>query len=174
MTITQRALIFATRAHSGQVRKYTGGPYIEHPIAVAAAVERAGLSPDAVAAALLHDVVEDCGVEIGEIFRLFGMHVAHLVEEVTEVSRPEHGVRAVRKAMDEAHYARASRDGQSIKLADIAHNSAGIVDLAPKFAPVYLREIISLLRVLTVGDASLKTEARRVVGAEAAKLGIIL
>lgn len=174
MSITQRALVFATRAHSGQLRKWTGGPYIEHPVTVAAAVERAGLFPDVVAAALLHDVVEDTDVKIGEIFRLFGAPVADLVAEVTNVSKLSDGSRAVRKTMDRDHFARASRYGQSIKLADIAHNTINIVELAPKFAPIYLPEIIDLLRILTTGDASLKTEARRVVGIEAAKLGLSL
>lgn len=173
MTLTLRALVFATRAHSGQHRKYGTEPYVSHPVAVAAAVERAELPPEVVAAALLHDVVEDCGVDPDDIRRQFGSTVADLVLEVTEVSRPG-PPRAVRKALDRDHFARASSWGQSIKLADVAHNAGGIATTDPKFARIYLPELEDLLRVLTAGDESLKTEARRIVGIEVALLSRLL
>src|SRR5215213_10166794 len=114
--LVARAKAMATRAHAGQRRKYTGEPYIVHPEAVARLVADAGLPAAAIAAAWLHDVVEDCNVTADEIAEQISPEVARLVVELTDVSRPEHGIRRIRKAMDREHLARASPEGQSIKL----------------------------------------------------------
>lgn len=84
--LVARALEYADRMHDGQLRR-SGGPYIEHPVAVASYL--AGLSLDAttLAAALLHDVVEDCGISLEEIRREFGDGVATLVDGVTKLQR---------------------------------------------------------------------------------------
>ena len=62
-----RVLQFATQAHAGQKRKYTGDDYIVHPVAVAQIVRDFGGSVDQQAAALLHDVVEDTDVTIDQV-----------------------------------------------------------------------------------------------------------
>jgi (p)ppGpp synthase/HD superfamily hydrolase len=67
------AAIFANNAHKGQKRKYNGRPYIEHPMRVAFAVSLIPeAEPEVIAAAWLHDVVEDCGILHGEIGGSFG------------------------------------------------------------------------------------------------------
>ena len=77
---------FAAECHDGQLRK-SGDPYIVHPVDAAMTIAGLNLDGAAIAAALLHDVVEDCGVPNQEIVRRFGDDVAHLVEGVTKLSR---------------------------------------------------------------------------------------
>lgn len=153
-TVT-RALAFATKAHEGQTRKYTDEPYINHPMEVAEILLPYGFGPHVIAAALLHDVIEDCGVTYEQILDEFGWEVADLVLEVTDVSQPEDGNRKARKAKDREHLARAGYEGQSIKLADIISNTATIVERDLAFAAVYLEEKKELLAVLTLGNRRL-------------------
>lgn len=147
-TLVDQALIFATEAHHGQFRKYTGEPYISHPIAVANMVGKFGGDSEMVAAALLHDTIEDCGVTREAIEAMFGEVVADLVVELTDVSRPEDGNRAARKAMDLAHAAKASAVAKTIKALDLADNTSSIVVHDRKFAKVYLAEKARVLGVL--------------------------
>jgi HD superfamily phosphodiesterase len=83
-SIVGRADDLAERAHRGQVRKGTSDPYVEHPRAVARIVADAGGEDEAVAAALLHDVVEDAGVPIADLERDFGVAVASVVRDLSE------------------------------------------------------------------------------------------
>jgi (p)ppGpp synthase/HD superfamily hydrolase len=79
------ALGKARAAHAGQVRNGSGGmPYVEHPIAVAALVEEQGYDEMAVAAALLHDVVEDSDTSLEELSEQFGSEVAGLVGALSD------------------------------------------------------------------------------------------
>lgn len=151
--LVREALAFATAAHEGQVRKYTGVPYITHPVAVARLVVRFGGDREMVAAALLHDTLEDCDVTEGELRRQFGTEITQLVVELTDVSRPEHGPRSVRKAMDREHIAGASPRAKTIKALDMAANTRSIVLHAPRFARIYLAEKEAVLTVLQ--DASI-------------------
>ena len=170
--IVERALAFATAAHASidQRRKYTNDPYIVHPIAVSEIVAGTGARPAMIAAALLHDVVEDTPVTLPEIEAAFGGEVASLVEQLTDVSQPNDGNRAVRKAIDRDHSAAASPDGQTIKLADLIDNSATITRHDPGFAVRYMREKRALLEVMTAGDPALCARAWSIVHAwEAAK-----
>lgn len=150
--VVAAALRFATKAHRGQPRKYTGRPYIEHPIRVAQLCLDQRLPDAVIAAAFLHDVVEDCGVSILTLACEFGADVAQLVSEVTDVSRPEDGNRDARKAKDRAHYASASPHGMSIKLADLIDNTHDIVPHDPEFARLYLAEKRLLLPLLKGGN----------------------
>ncbi|GBR13257.1 HD domain-containing protein [Asaia spathodeae] len=158
--LVRRAKIFATRAHAsiGQKRKYDGQDYIVHPEAVALIVATAGGRPEAVAAAWLHDVVEDTPVTQAEIDAVFGSDVGSLVEMLTDVSRPEDGNRETRKAIDRAHSARASAEGQTIKLADLLDNARSIVRHDKDFAVTFLREMKQLMPLLTKGDHRLHRE----------------
>jgi (p)ppGpp synthase/HD superfamily hydrolase len=150
--LVREALAFATAAHEGQVRKYIGVPYILHPIAVGRLTLRFGGDKEMVAAALLHDTLEDCDVTADELHGRFGADVARLVVELTDVSRPEDGPRAVRKALDRAHTAAASPRAKTIKATDLIHNTGSIVRNDPRFARLYLEEKAALLEVLA--DAS--------------------
>jgi (p)ppGpp synthase/HD superfamily hydrolase len=75
---------FASEAHAGQIRNYNGRPYIQHPRAVATLLREAGYGEDVLAAALLHDVVEDTDTEARAIRERFGADVADLVDALTE------------------------------------------------------------------------------------------
>jgi hypothetical protein len=82
--LIREALDFMYRAHRDQLRKGDDLPYVDHPIEVAELVQRAGLDETVVAAALLHDVVEDTDVTIDEIRDRFGAEVARLVAALTD------------------------------------------------------------------------------------------
>lgn len=161
--LVEKALAFATEAHEGQVRKYTGVPYIVHPIEVMEIVKT--VSDDAAmhAAALLHDVVEDTDVTIQDIQREFGEDVAKLVDDLTDVSKPEDGNRKTRKALDRAHSAMASARAQTIKLADLISNGRDILKNDQNFAKVFLKEKDLLLQVMTEGDGKLRAIAQEII-----------
>ncbi len=82
----EQALLFATRQHEGQSRKQTSIPYIAHLLGVASLVLEAGGDEDLAIAALLHDVVEDCGgvPMLKAVRRRFGKRVAHIVDGCTD------------------------------------------------------------------------------------------
>lgn len=167
ISIVQKAQIFAIAAHAAvqQKRKYTGEPYIAHPAEVARIVaEVEGSTEDMVAAAWLHDVVEDTGVTLTDINLNFGADIAALVGWLTDVSKPEDGNRAKRKAIDREHTAQAPAEAQTIKLADLISNSKSIMQYDPDFAVTYLAEKKLLLEVLTKGDPGLHAEASKYVG----------
>ena len=166
MTMVDRARVFATAAHAavGQVRKYTFEPYIVHPAEVVSVVKSVPHTDVMLAAAWLHDVVEDTGVTIETIRAEFGAEVAELVGWLTDVSRPEQGNRAIRKAIDRAHSAMAPAEAQTVKLADLISNTRSIVAHDEKFARTYLEEKRLLLEVMTKGDAILMAEATRNIG----------
>jgi (p)ppGpp synthase/HD superfamily hydrolase len=160
------ALIFATEKHAGQSRKYTGQPYIFHPIAVAMMVmETPNHTDDMVAAALLHDVVEDCGVHLDEVGARFGDGVKDLVYWLTDIATPADGNRAKRKAIEREKWERCDNSGaKTVKLADLLDNSKSILARDPNFAKVYLEEKRLMLPLLEGGDPDLLQRARAVVG----------
>lgn len=83
--LVRAALEKARTAHAGQVRNGSGGmPYVEHPVAVAALLDQHGYGEEVLAAALLHDVVEDSEVTLDELRELFGDQVAGLVGALTD------------------------------------------------------------------------------------------
>lgn len=165
MNTVERAKVFATAAHAavGQTRKYTGEPYVVHPIEVASLVESVGGTEAMVAAALLHDVLEDTGVTVDVLEEQFGSEVADLVLWLTDVSNPNDGNRSTRKALDRQHSAAAPAAAQTIKVADLISNTRSIVAHDPGFAKVYLEEKRLLLEVLTRADPTLLTMAREQV-----------
>jgi GTP pyrophosphokinase len=83
--LLRRAYVFSAFAHRGQVRR-SGEPYLTHPLAVADILADMKLDAVAIAAGLLHDVVEDTLTTIEHIAELFGPNVAHVVEGVTKIS----------------------------------------------------------------------------------------
>jgi (p)ppGpp synthase/HD superfamily hydrolase len=142
---------FGRCAHRNQRRKFEDAPYMVHPIRVARIVYEYTDDANVIAAAMMHDVLEDTDVTAEEMRRVFGDAITNLVLDVTDVSRPSDGVRAVRKEKDREHLARSSPGGATIKLADIIDNSVSIVAHDTGFAPVYLREAEDLLKMLKHG-----------------------
>ena len=160
----QEAIEFATEAHGDQKRKYTGEPYITHPIAVMEIVREVPHTEEMLMAAVLHDTVEDTPVTIEDIKTKFGTKVAELVDGLTDVSRPEHGNRKTRKALDRAHLAKQNAEVQTIKLADLIHNTMSIGLYDPHFYKVYKEETIKILDVLKLGNQTLMHRAQQQVG----------
>ncbi len=121
--LIERAYTVAERAHEGQKRK-SGEPYITHPIAVAQILADLGIGPKTVAAALLHDTVEDTAYTLDEVRHDFGDEIAMLVDGVTKLDKVKYGdstqAETVRKMI-----VAMSKDIRVliIKLADRLHNA---------------------------------------------------
>ncbi|MBB13247.1 MAG: hypothetical protein CMC78_03665 [Flavobacteriaceae bacterium] len=161
--LINKAKMLAGKAHEGQFRKYSGMPYIVHPIEVATIVQTVDHSDEMIAAALLHDVVEDTDYTVEDIAKEVSPAVAELVDGLTDVSSPQDGNRKVRKAIDKDHLAEQNAEVQTIKLADVISNSQDIKANDPKFAKVYIEEMKALLEVLTKGDKTLYAKAKEIV-----------
>jgi (p)ppGpp synthase/HD superfamily hydrolase len=163
MNLEQRAKEFALKSHFGQKRKYSGVDYITHPESVANIVRSVEHTEEMLAAAWLHDVVEDCNVSTYDILENFGYTVQQYVYWLTDVSLPRYGNRARRKEIDRLHIAVAPREAKTIKLADLLDNTSTIVKYDPEFAKVYLKEKVELLGVLKTGNSELWEQARKQV-----------
>jgi len=152
---------FANTNHRGQVRKYTGEPYVTHCRAVAKLVEAADCGNEAIAAAWLHDTVEDCeGITMKTIADRFGPTVADYVHYLTDPECPPDWNRQARKSYQAGRLAGAPAVVQSIKLADLIHNTSSIVVYDPNFARIYLNEKFFLWqKCLTRGNALLRAMA---------------
>lgn len=174
--LVRRARQYATEAHSriNHRRKYSNEPYDVHLRDVAEIVASAGGDPEMIAAAWLHDVVEDTPASFLDIEREFGPGLAELVMELTDVSRPADGNRATRKAIDRAHLAGVSSRAKTVKLADLIDNCRDVCAHDPEFARVYLTEMASLLEVLAEGDQTLFRRAVRMLEKNAARLDLSL
>jgi guanosine-3',5'-bis(diphosphate) 3'-pyrophosphohydrolase len=124
--LLERALRVAAAAHEGQTRKASGLPYITHPVAVAMLLQQHGFTDEEIlAAALLHDVVEDTAVNRADIAGQFSERVVELVEHLTERKRDESGRKRPwedRKREHLAHIRTAPLAARAIILADKLHN----------------------------------------------------
>lgn len=151
------AKLYATFSHwvCRHRRKYTGEPYITHPEAVYNTIRRYSNDQCLLAAAWLHDVYEDCGWLGKLMVYLFPCRVVDLVLQVSMVSTPGMGNRKFRKALDLNHYACADSEGQTLKLADVKHNTKRLALDDPEFAVVYIDEKAALLPYLTRGHSLL-------------------
>lgn len=164
MSLIERARAFAIEAHGDQKRKYTGEPYVVHTQQVADIVQRAGGDPCMVAAAHLHDVVEDTPTTIEQVREAFGPEVARLVLGMTDQVPLSLGNRRARKRAESDRLGAADGRVQTIKLADIISNTPSIAEHDPGFAKVYLAEMRYLVPLLVRGDAALLARAREIVG----------
>lgn len=161
--LVARAKRYATQAHRriDHRRKYTGHSYESHLKSVAALVAEVTDDDETIAAAWLHDVVEDTPATVQQIEGEFGAAVAALVADLTDVSKPGDGNRATRKAIDRQHTARATPRAKTVKLADLIDNCQDITRHDPRFGRVFLEEMRALLEILGEGDAELLRRARR-------------
>lgn len=125
-----------------------------------------------IAAAWLHDTVEDTPATFGDLEQAFGPAVRDLVAQLTDISRPGDGNRAVRKALDRRHTAQASPRAKTVKLADLIDNCRDICGHDPRFARVYLAEAAALLEVLDAGDPRIYRRAQAAVAACARRIGL--
>lgn len=159
--VVRRAFMFAMTAHASvrQLRKYTGEPYIVHPVAVAKILHDHNATDNMIAAALLHDTVEDTDITPLMIVAEFGTTIAVLVGWLTDVSQPSDGNRATRKMLDRQHAMAAPADAQTIKVADLMDNTKSITEYDTNFANVYINEKALLLEGLKLADPTLRKKA---------------
>ena len=173
--LVDRARVYATEAHQriNHRRKYNNEPYHVHLSAVAKLVSSVTDDESMIAAAWLHDTVEDTQATLEDIEETFGMPVAELVEELTDVSKPGDGNRVTRKRIDRLHLSQASKRAKTVKLADLIDNCKDITRHDPRFAQVYLEEMNELLDVLTNGDPQLFKRAERIHTKSKEMLGLV-
>jgi hypothetical protein len=169
-----RAEHFATRAHDRiqHRRKYSGKRYDVHLRSVAEIVASVSNDDEMIAAAWLHDVVEDTPATQQDIEAEFGAGVARLVSDLTDVSKPSDGNRAARKSIDREHTAAASARAKTVKLADMIDNCLDITKHDPRFAKVFLSEMAATLEVLQDGDPELLARAREIHAECCVELGL--
>lgn len=157
---------FADRAHGEQKRKYSDERYIVHPIRVMETCSKYISKTEVLAAALLHDVLEDTTVSEVELLvvleTLMGRDVAQqtlkLVVELTDVYTKEaypHLNRKKRKEKEVLRIEKTSTDAQTIKYADILDNCKEITAADPNFAPRFLKECMTILKVTPNGNQEL-------------------
>lgn len=123
VSLIERAYATAEKAHRGQMRK-SGEPYITHPVAVATILAEVGMTSPTLAAALLHDTVEDTDYSLEQLTADFGPAIAQLVDGVTKLDKIRYGERAQSETLRKMIIA-MSRDIRVllIKLADRLHNA---------------------------------------------------
>ena len=129
MDIFDEAIIFATKAHSGAFRKGTSIPYITHPIEAAAIVATMTNNKNVLAAAVLHDTIEDTDATIDDIKEIFGEEVARLVATESENKRdnlPSDSTWKIRKQETLDHLKGATEEEKMITLGDKLSNIRAI------------------------------------------------
>ncbi len=178
-TITQgeilgKVLDYAGKAHGKQRRKFSDELYINHPIRVMNTCKEFTDKIHVLAAALLHDVLEDTSITKAEMKKTLetwmekyaAQKTVALVEELTDVytkkAYPQLN-RKARKEMEAKRLSKVSVDAQLIKYADIMDNAANIREHNPGFAIVYLREGRILLTKMTKGNSKLHARALKLI-----------
>jgi GTP pyrophosphokinase len=131
LAVIEKAYVIAEKAHVGQKRK-SGEPYITHPLAVAQILADLGIGPSTIAAALLHDTVEDTDYTLAMLQKDFGDEISLLVDGVTKLDKVKFGDNAQAETVRKMVVS-MSKDIRVlvIKLADRLHNARtwGFVDL---------------------------------------------
>jgi (p)ppGpp synthase/HD superfamily hydrolase len=158
------AAMFAAAAHRGQNRKYHAQPYIAHPARIAATLMTKGAEPALIAAAWLHDVVEDCKVEPHTIDQLFGERVCGYVVAMTNPSKGLRGSRAEKKAIDREHWATITdADAQWLKVEDRLDNLRDAWAGPKDWRIVYAKESSLLIDVLTLAPEDIRQDCYNVI-----------
>lgn len=175
--ILEKVKVFAARAHGDQQRKYAPEPYIEHPVRVMQTCREYVQELPVLAAALLHDVLEDTAVSKDEMeaFLVSILNekdagrtldlVVQLTDIYTKKAWPKMNRRS-RKNREADRLSKVSAEAQTIKYADIIDNAKAISGDDPAFAQVYLRECAQLLQVMDKGQVELRSRAMEEVEEE--------
>jgi (p)ppGpp synthase/HD superfamily hydrolase len=157
-----RALGKAEDAHAGQIRNGSGGlPYIEHPRMVAATLAARGYPETTVAAALLHDVVEDSDTTVGELRAEFGDEIADLVAALSD----DESIESYRERKDEHRRRVAAVDGDALaiyaadKFANMTTLHGAIGNEGMRVAEEYKVPLSLKLEVWEADAAMLRDEA---------------
>ncbi|MPS75539.1 MAG: bifunctional (p)ppGpp synthetase/guanosine-3',5'-bis(diphosphate) 3'-pyrophosphohydrolase, partial [Microbacterium sp.] len=159
-SVISRAYAVAKEKHEGQKRQ-SGEPYITHPLAVAQILAELGLGPRAIAAALLHDTVEDTGYALTDLTAEFGDEVAMLVDGVTKLDKVKYGESAQAETVRKMIVA-MSKDIRVllIKLADRLHNARTWGFVPPEKAAKKAKETLEIYAPLAnrLGIQAIKSE----------------
>jgi len=144
LSVIERAYAVAEHAHEGQMRK-SGDAYITHPLAVTTILAELGMTPPTLAAALLHDTVEDTAYGLDELRRDFGDEIAMLVDGVTKLDKVTYGEAAQAETVRKMVIAMA-RDIRVlvIKLADRLHNARTWRYVSPESAKRKANETLEI------------------------------
>ncbi len=144
LSVIERAYEVAEAAHEGQMRK-SGDAYITHPLAVTTILAELGMTPPTLAAALLHDTVEDTAYALDELRRDFGEEIAMLVDGVTKLDKVTYGEAAQAETVRKMVIAMA-RDIRVlvIKLADRLHNARTWRYVSPESAKRKANETLEI------------------------------
>ena len=160
LSIIERAFAAADQAHTGQLRK-SGEPYITHPLAVARILADLGIGPTTIAAALLHDTVEDTDYSLEMLRGDFGDEVAMLVDGVTKLDKVKFGDAAQAETVRKMVVA-MSKDIRVlvIKLADRLHNARTWGFVSPESARRKAQETLEIYAPLAhrLGISAIKWE----------------
>ena len=146
LKIIERSYEIAEAAHRGQIRK-SGEPFIDHPVAVAKILSDLGLDEAAVAAALLHDSVEDTALTLTEVESEFGFEVAMLIDGVTKLDKIRYRSAEQTRAENlRKMIVATAKDVRVllIKIADRLHNMRTITPLAPEKRELIARETLEI------------------------------
>lgn len=180
--VLQQIRDFADQSHGNQMRKYTPERYIVHPERVMKICREYTDDVTVLAAALLHDVLEDTPVTqedihdflLGLMEREKAERTVGLVVELTDVYVKEdypQWNRRKRKERETRRLEKTSPDSQTVKYADIIDNSAEIIDHDTEFAPLFLHECRAILKKMTTGHPELYKRAIETVDSCIAQLG---
>ncbi|CAN7380180.1 MULTISPECIES: bifunctional (p)ppGpp synthetase/guanosine-3',5'-bis(diphosphate) 3'-pyrophosphohydrolase [Intrasporangiaceae] len=144
LSVIERAYAVAESAHEGQMRK-SGDAYITHPLAVTTILAELGMTPPTLAAALLHDTVEDTAYGLDELRHDFGDEIAMLVDGVTKLDKVTYGEAAQAETVRKMVIAMA-RDIRVlvIKLADRLHNARTWRYVSPESAKRKANETLEI------------------------------
>ena len=162
VTLIDRACAFAARAHEGQ-RRLSGDPYITHSLAVGHILADLELDVTTIGASLLHDVLEDTGVSLGDLEKEFGRDVAMLVDGVTKLTRLEYHSREEEQVENlRKMFLAMSQDIRvlMIRLADRLHNMRTLAFLPPDRQKTCARETLDIFAPLAhrLGTFQMKME----------------
>ncbi|WP_434811232.1 RelA/SpoT family protein [Microbacterium sp. bgisy189] len=160
LAVIERAYAVAEKAHSSQKRQ-SGEPYITHPLAVAQILADLGLGPRAIAAALLHDTVEDTDYSLETLSSEFGDEISMLVDGVTKLDKVKYGDAAQAETVRKMIVA-MSKDIRVllIKLADRLHNARTWGFVPPEKAAKKATETLEIYAPLAnrLGIQAIKSE----------------
>lgn len=161
------AYALSKEAHKDQVRKYTGEPYIIHPVDVAVTLRNYlgnKATASMISATLMHDVVEDTEVSFNTIAKQFDKETVHIVSGLTSASKwLVNFNRSKRKSIDKAFFKFTGWEIQSIKCADIIDNLRTILIYDKGFAVTYLKEKKDLVEVLHLADQDILNALYKVI-----------
>jgi (p)ppGpp synthase/HD superfamily hydrolase len=160
-SILIKAQEFATQKHLGQKRKFNGSDYITHPASVAELVSHFGGNTEMIAAAWLHDVVEDTNTSIDEIKKEFGSKIANFVNELTNPTEVEKNGNKSKYIADKMP--QMSDESLTIKLCDRLNNVSDFKNADKKWANKYANKTRFIINSLKDSGRSLNINQQKIV-----------